>query len=403
MNYSPRTGFRLTRREHPGNDPGYPENSSHYNRFQGPALLLAAAFAGLLTACASQPEPSPPPAPAPQQAEPVEKAPVKLAPRAPERYVVKKGDTLWDISTMFLEDPWLWPEIWYTNPQIRNPHLIYPGDIITIFWKDGRPQLAITREGETYMTTLPITQLGPQVRTSPLAQAIPTIPIDAIRPFLGNPRVIDEDEYEELPYLLRSRDGRLMSGAGQEVFVRGGADTPGMRFHIIRLGDEYEDPETGDTLGYEAMEIAQGVVRNGGDPATFLIQSSEREAMKGDRLIPVDDREFNTNFIPTEPKVDVDAQIIDVVDGVSQIGQFQMVTINRGANDGLEVGNVLAIYQRGEEIDDTVGGGVFSNNVTLPDQRAGTLLVFRTFDEVAYGLVMNATSEIHLLDMARNP
>lgn len=398
MNYSPRTGFRLTRKDRPVQ--GSTENSVHYNRFQARAFVAALAVGVLLAGCAAPP----PPAPEPVREAPVQKAKprVELAPRAPERYVVKKGDTLWDISTMFLKDPWLWPEIWYTNPQIRNPHLIYPGDIITIFWKDGQPHLQITRDGEIYQTTLPITRLSPKVRVMPLAAAIPTIPLDAIRPFLAHPRIVDIDEYRELPYVLRSMDGRLMSGANESVYVRGiGTDGPA-RFHVIRIGDEYVDPDTGDTLGYEAIEVGQGTITRHGDPATLRLEATQREAMQGDRLVPVQDMEFNTNFLPTPPDVDIDGQIIDVLDGVLQIGQYQIVTLNRGANDGLDVGDVLAIYQRGEEIDDDVPGAV-SSDVRLPDAHAGTLLVFRTFDEVSYGLVMQATSEIHLLDMVRNP
>ncbi|HEX7047456.1 MAG TPA: LysM peptidoglycan-binding domain-containing protein [Gammaproteobacteria bacterium] len=374
----------------------------HYTRFQA-ASFVAALVAGLLLAgCAAQPEP--PPAPEPVQAAPVEKPPVELAPRAPERYVVKKGDTLWDISTMFLRDPWLWPEIWYTNPQIDNPHLIYPGDIITIFWKDGQAHLQITREGEVYQTTLPVTRLSPRVRTTPLASAIPTIPIEAIRPFLSNTRVVDEDVYEELPYILRSQDGRLLSGAGNSVYVRGVETGDPLRYHIIRIGDEYIDPETGDSLGFEALEVGQGVIRRQGDPATMYLDATKREAMRGDRLVPVEDEEFNTNFLPSPPDTQINGEIIDVVDGVSQFGQFQIATVNRGENSGLETGDVLAIYRRGEIIEDKVADGWLSDeNVRLPDERAGTLLIFRTFDNISYGLVMNATSEIHLLDMVRNP
>ncbi|MBW3567406.1 MAG: LysM peptidoglycan-binding domain-containing protein [Proteobacteria bacterium] len=403
MNHSPRTGSRLARKDRPANPDQSFGNSVHYNCFQGVSFVAALVLGALLSGCATQPEPQPAP-PAAQPA-PVEKprAPVELAPRAPERYVVKKGDTLWDISTMFLEDPWLWPEIWYTNPQIENPHLIYPGDIITIFWKDGRPHLQISRDGEIYQTTLPIQRLSPRVRTSPLTQAIPTIPLDAIRPFLGGARVVDKDDYEDLPYLLRSRDGRLLSGAGDDIYARGLVNGGATRFNVIRIGDEYVDPETNETLGYEAIEVGQAVVLRHGDPATLRLEATSREAMKGDRLVPIDESEFNTNFIPTPPDVDINGQIIDVVDGVSQIGQFQIVTLNRGDEDGLEIGNVLAIYQRGETIDDDVGGGWTGGNVKLPDQRAGLLLVFRTFDKISYGLVLHASSEIHLLDMVRNP
>lgn len=391
MNHSPRTVDRAF------------ENSVHYTRFQAASFVAALAAGALLAGCATAPEPPPVPEPAPVQAAPVEEPQVELAPRAPERYVVKKGDTLWDISTMFLRDPWLWPEIWYTNPQIDNPHLIYPGDIITIFWKDGQAHLQITREGEVYQTTLPVTRLSPKVRVTPLAEAIPTIPIEAIRPFLGHPRVVDEDTYEALPYVLRSKDGRLLSGANESVYVRGVQPGDPARYHVIRIGDEYIDPETGDSLGHEALEIGQGVIRRQGDPATLFLLATNREAMEGDRLVPVEEEEFNVNFLPSPPDVEINGQIIDVVDGVSQIGQFQVVTLNKGAADGLEVGHVLAIYQRGEELDDPNANGWLDDEVRLPDERAGTLLVFRTFDDLSYGLVMNATSEIHLLDMVRNP
>lgn len=403
MNHSPRTGFRLTRKDRACSNRGFLENSVHYNGFQAAALLALLTVGALSAGCAAQPEPVPEPEPIVEQPAEPTRPQVELAPRAPERYVVKKGDTLWDISTMFLKDPWLWPEIWYTNPQIENPHLIYPGDIISIFWRDGRPHLQLTREGEVYQTTLPITRLSPQVRTTPLAAAIPTIPIDAIRPFLSHPRIVDKDEYEALPYVLRSRDGRLLSGASDVVYVRGIETGDPLRYHLIRLGDEYVDPETGDTLGFEAVEVGQGIVREHGDPALVFLEASQREALKGDRLVPVGELEFDTNFLPTAPDVQIEGQIIDVVDGVSQIGQYQIVTINRGASAGLDVGDVLAVYQRGDVVKDDIGGGWLGDSVRLPDQRAGTVLVFRVFDEIAYGLVMNATSEIHVLDMLRNP
>lgn len=396
MIQSPRAGFRPHR-----DDRNNSLNSVHYNPFQALALAAVLGAAGILAGCASAPEAVPEPAPAPVERR-VEPAPVEPAPRAPERYVVKKGDTLWDISTMFLKDPWLWPEIWYVNPQIRNPHLIYPGDVITLFWYEGRPHLRIEREGEIYQTTLPIERLSPQVRTLPLDQAIPTIPIDAIRPFLSHPRLIDPDEYDELPYVLRTQDGRLLFGAGDSVYVRG-LDGQGGRYHLVRKGDRYVDPETGDTLGFEAVEIGQGVIVRDGDPATLRVEASKREGLRGDRLLPLADDEYNRSFLPRAPEGDIRGQIIDVLDGVAQVGQYQVVTINRGAEDGLEVGHVLDVYRRGEKMRDEFSGALFRDTVQLPDERAGNLLIFRTFDRVSYGLILRATREIHLLDMVRTP
>lgn len=382
--------------------PGAPRHIYKYNAKPG-VSALALLLGALLAACAGAP-PEPRPEPVAEPAPPAEPAPQpELAPRAPERYVVKKGDTLWDISSMFLEDPWLWPEIWFVNPQIENPHLIYPGDIITIIWRDGRRYLQIERDGQVVQTTLPGVQLEPRVRTTPLAQAIPTIPLEAIRPFLDQTYVVSEDELEQAPYVLRSVDGRLMSGDNNRVYVRGIDDPQVVRYAVVRVGEEYEDPETGDTLGYEALYLGEGEVVQGGDPATMLLTKSKREIQAGSHLIPAAGGEFNRNFRPRAPRHEVNGRIISVVDGVAQIGQYMVVVINRGARDGMEPGHALAIYQRGREIEDEYGPGLFDESVRLPDQRAGLLMVFRTFDRVSYGLVMHSTSEIHVGDIVRNP
>lgn len=354
-----------------------------------------------LAACASTPPPAPPPEPEPV----VEPAPViyEPAPAAPTRYVVKKGDTLWDISTMFLADPWLWPEIWYVNPQVQNPHLIYPGDVLTLFWRDGKAYLQLERGGEVVQTTLPGTRISPKIRTQPLDLAIPTIPLDAIRAFLNQSYVVTDDELEEAPYVLRSVGGQLMSGANMPVYVRGITDPRVARYAIVRAGGEYEDPENGDTLGYEARYLGEGEIVSRGDPATLKLTVSKREILSGDRLIPAFGNTFNLNFLPSAPDTQINARIISVFDGVSQIGQYMVIVLSRGAADGVEAGNVLAIYQRGGTIEDPYAGILFDENVQLPDQRAGLALVFRTFDRVSYALVMHATSEIHLNDVARNP
>lgn len=381
-------------------------NYGDYTRFQGRTLLLLAllaAFSLLTAGCASEPAMQPAPQaaePAPVQSEPTKE--VRVAPRAPERYTVKKGDTLWDISSMFLEDPWLWPEIWFVNPQIANPHLIYPGDVIILFYYDDQPQLRVERDGEIYMTTLGTERLSPKIRTSPIDQAIPTIPIEAIRAFLSQPHIVTEDQYEAAPYILRGQDGRLLAGAGDHVYVRGLQSGGPERFNIVRIGDEYEDPETGDFLGWEAMEVAQGVAKRWGDPATVYIERSKRESTKGDRLLPIDEDDFNSNIIPHAPEKSVNGYIIDVVDGVSNVGRYQIVTLNRGEADGLEIGHVLDVYQQGEEVSDDVAGRL-SWSVDLPSEKAGSVLVFRVFNEVSFALVMTSTKEIHTLDMVRNP
>lgn len=385
---------------------GLPVQLHKYNaKLPGLARALGASLltAVLLTGCAGAPVPEPVQAEPPPPAQPAEPRQTFVpAPRAPERYVVKKGDTLWDISAMFLQDPWLWPEIWYVNPQIENPHLIYPGDIITIVWIDGRPYLQVERDGVIVQTTRREVRLTPQIRTMPLDQAIPTIPLEAIRAFLSRSYVVDDDELEDAPYLLRSVDGRLMSGAANRVYVRGLTDPTVLRYSVVRPGDEYEDPETGDTLGYEALFVGSGEIIRGGDPATMLLTNTKREALAGDRLIPAGGDTFNANFIPHAAEPPVQGRIISVIDGVSQIGQFMIVVLNKGEADGVNTGTVFAIYQKGANIGDPYAG-LLTESVQLPDERAGLALVFRTFDRVSYALVMRATSEIHMLDVVRNP
>src|SRR5487761_370920 len=228
--------------------------------------LTALCLAGLLVACASapkkpQPAPAapPPPPPAPlAQTPPAAPPPVVILPQAPRTYVVKKGDTLWGIASLYLQDPWRWPDIWYANPAIKNPHLIYPGDELMLGYINGRPTLTVVRNGQVVnetaaaATSLPVVKLEPQIRYQPLNQAIPTIPLNSIRQFLSGTRVVSKGELEHAGYLLRSLDGRPAVGSGGEVYARGLKPADGSRYNLYRLGDKYVDPESGDTLGYQA-------------------------------------------------------------------------------------------------------------------------------------------------------
>lgn len=371
-----------------------------YYKAIGASLLGAL----LLIGCASQP-PAPQPQPQDRPAEPARTEPLEPsapAPQvksdAPQTYVVKKGDTLWDISSMFLNDPWLWPEIWYVNPQIENPHLIYPGDIIRLVWINGQAHLQIERNGQVIEATAPGVKLSPEVRTQPLDEAIPTIPLSAVAPFLREARVVTDDELDDAPYVLRSVDGRLMSGAGTSLYVRGGDFKTGQSFDVVRKQDPYVDPKTGDTLGFAALRIGSGSIVRTGDPATFELRHTNREVMDGDHLLPPLES-LRDNFLPHKPADSISGQIISVVDGVSQIGQYQVVVLNRGASDGLDTGTMLAVYRRGVEMEDPESG----DDVQLPNERVGLLMVFRSFDKVSFGLIMHATSEIHVEDVVTTP
>lgn len=313
----------------------------------------------------------------------------------PDRYVVVKGDTLWDISDRFLEKPWLWPEIWYVNPQVENPHLIYPGDILTLVYLDGRPQVRAQRGKGTY-------KLSPRIRTERLDKAIPTIPIDAIQQFLTQPLVVDRDTLEGAPYVVSSADEHLIVGAGDRAYVRGIDADQGTRYHVYRPGDAYIDPDTGEVLGYEALYLGEGNTERFGDPSTLRLTRTTREINIGDRVMPATHEDIHAYFMPHAPDSDVQGRIISVVDGVSQIGQYQIVVINRGEREGVDVGTVFAVSQTGSVIPDQVSSER-NASVRLPDERAGLLMVFRTFDKVSFGLIMKATSALHVGDKIGKP
>ncbi len=379
-------------------------------RASRPAQILMASV--LLAACASSPpaekpaEPAPAPiaaapkpAAAPAAPAPTYQAPAKPAPRLnpahPDRYVVVKGDTLWDISAMFLKDPWYWPEIWYANPQIANPHLIYPGDVISLVYIDGQPRLVLER-GNTE-------RLSPRIRAEGLDQAIQTIPLEIVKPFLSKPTVLDKDTIENAPYIMTSRQGHLVHGAGTEVYVRGGEFADQQLYSVMRVGEKLVDPDDGDVLGYQGIYVGEGTIVRTGDPATLFLNATQREATNGDILLPVVN-DFPLYFTPRSPDKPIEGSIIAVFDGVSIIGQYQIVTLNRGSKDGLDQGHVLAVYQAGRtEVDRFSKGIMFKEKVQLPEEYAGLMMVFKTFDEISYGLIVRAESTISVLDMVRNP
>jgi hypothetical protein len=319
---------------------------------------------------------------------------VAVNPNHPDRYVVVKGDTLWDISGRFLRDPWRWPDVWHVNPQIANPHLIFPGDIITMTYVNGQLRLGLERGS--------MVKLSPQVRSTQLSGAIPAIPIDAIHQFLTRPYVLEQNDMDNAPYVVAFADEHILGSNDIKAYVRAIENSDNTKFDVVRPGDAYKDAETGEILGYEALYISSSELLRTGDPATLLLSGMELETVKGDRLLPVaEDTPLNT-FYPAAPSREVTGSIISVLNGVSQIGQYNVVVLDRGTRDGLEPGSVLTIDHRGESIRDIVSKNP-TEKVTLPDEPAGTLMVFRTFDKVSFGLVMDATRAIHVLDRVRNP
>lgn len=308
----------------------------------------------------------------------------------PQEYVVVKGDTLWDISGRFLQSPWKWPEVWGVNPQVDNPHLIYPGDVIYLIWVNGQPRLALK----------PNAGIHPRARTSPLEHAIPAIPLRDIHSFLNDNRVLSEDLLKRAPYILAGRSERIIAGAGDRVYARGQLLDDNRQQSIYRAASEYTDPKTGEFLGYELLKIADGdVVNTEGDVNTVDIYKSNREVRILDRVVPTEKVRVQSIFYPAAPPEGVTGEVLSVLGGVRDGGQFNVVAVNRGLREGLKSGHVFSIYRRGEQIKDPVT----KEMVTLPQERSGELMIFKVFEKVSYGLIMQSRDTVSIGDEIKEP
>jgi len=376
----------------------------------------------------------------------------------PSRYIVLKGDTLWDISGRFLNEPWRWPDVWQANPQIENPDLIFPGDEILLAYENGRPVIRVRRRGRAGYV-----RLSPTVRSTALAeQAIPTIPVDLIQPFLQRPRVMSEAEIDATPYILSVGKEALSALPGSKIYVRGIDSEEQTRYTIYRKGKAYVDPQDPKLiLGYETLEVGSAQLDVAGDPATLVMTGNLREVLVGDRLLPTREDQSYQNYMPQAAQSGLQGQIISVVDGLSQIGRYQTVVVNLGEAQGVKPGDVFTVFQRGEVILDPraedpvmvkiqnrmsdrdentefetdtpfafiqgIGYAVetIADNVQivareiqmsttkkndkpwaevqLPDEPAGTIMIYRPFQNISYALVMKSTRAIHINDTIKNP
>lgn len=310
----------------------------------------------------------------------------------PQTYVVKKGDTLWDISGMYLEDPWLWPEIWHVNPQVDNPHLIYPGDTLNLVYIEGQPKLVVKRGRDVKLT--------PNVRVSELDLAIPAIPLEAVAPFMSDSRILKQGELEAAPYVLSGKSGHILGGAGDEIYGRGSFPEGQKAYGVFRKGDLFQDPDSGEVLGVQAISIATAKLLSAEtEVASLALNATSEEVRRGDRFLKDETRSLRAHFYPDAPEKDINGYIISVEGGVSQIGAMDIVVINKGERDGIETGNVLAIYKTGEQVRDTVTNDI----VKVPDSRSGLMMVFRSFEKVSYALVLKATQSLAVMDKVKNP
>ena len=333
-----------------------------------------------------------------------------LAPNAPDSHTVKRGDTLWDISKLFLKSPWRWPQLWGMNlDQIRNPHLIYPGQVLVLDKSGGRARLRVAQPGESSGTD----KLGPRIRSEAVGDtAIASIPLNLIGPFLNDAVVFTANELERAPRVVAGPEGRVLMGRGDRAYVRGElGETRDWR--LFRQATPLRDPTTKEILGYEARFVGNATfVRAGGSapsadgkgsvpvPATFELQTLKEEVGVGDRLAPVPPRDY-ANFVPRAPSSAVAGQIIQVYGDSLIAGQNQVVAINRGTRDGLERGHVLAVLRDGEDRVDRTNER--PEAIKLPDERHGLMLVFRTFDRVSYALLLQVQQAVQAGDRFTQP
>ena len=321
--------------------------------------------------------------------------PLTLNPDVPLTYTVQPGDTLWDISALFLRDPWRWEALWAGNPQVDNPHLIYPGDTLSLVWEAGQPRLVRLEQGDI--------KLSPSMRASPLDLAIPAISRQHIEPFLRQHQVIEVATLNRSPYVVSGDGGRLISGVGDTVYGKGSWDDA-LSYRLVRQVEKLKDPVSGEGLGIFASDIGearlQGAPAEGASVAALTIAEMREEVRIGDRLLPVSEEELEPFYQPQAPSENIsDAYMIGVAGGVTQISVLDIVVINRGARESLRVGDVLAIDHAGELVKDPVTG----KSVRLPDTRAGVLMVFSVYDRASFGLVLEATKPLSVGDKLSNP
>lgn len=336
----------------------------------------------------------------------------------PDRYVVRKGDTLWDIASMFLKDAWMWPNIWQVNPRIENPHLVYPGDVIILTYVAGKPVLTVDRgdEDKTISVTAPeviaagrkaaapqqhkTVVLRQKVRSTPITSAIPAIPLDAVASLLTTGRIVEQYTLAAAPYILAGRADRLIFGPGDEFYARGNWTSNTSVYGIYREGNVYLDPETREILGFEAREVGLAkVLQRDGNLLTFELNSVKEDVRIGDRLLPTEERRVESTYYPTAPTEKIFGVIMAVMGGVTQVGRNNVVVINRGAANGLKVGNILAIYKSGKIIRDRVA----RDRVELPAERTGLMMLFRIFAKMSYGLVLRTVEPLRVGDEVTNP
>ena len=331
--------------------------------------------------------------------------PLVIKPDAPDRYVVVPGDTLWGISQKFTDSPWRWPELWGLNKdEIRNPHLIYPGYVIVL--DRARGQLSIgtpSAAAAPAATQTGSVKLRPRIRAESLAkEQIPSIPASVIEPFLSRPLVVEPDGLDKAPTIVGTQADRVILATGNSAYVRGMGRSKEATWYVFRRGPPLVDPETNQTLAYEAIYLGTAQLERPGEPATVTLTTAVQEVGSGDKLVAAG-APRPLNYAPHAPTAKIHGRVLSIYGSLGKVGEAgpqSIVSINRGARDGLEIGHVLALYSLGGSVRDVSAKDA---RIKLPDERAGLAFVFRVFNRVSYALVMNVSRPIRPLDVVQNP
>lgn len=340
---------------------------------------------------------------------------VQLKPDHPERYTVVKGDTLWDISTRFLKSPWHWPQIWKINQEIKNPHLIYPGDVVVLRWVDGKPVLSVERKDmETGLPSLPepapapvaerriddrTVKLSPRMHSAPLESAIPTIQPNTIAPFLTRPLAVEEGALEQAGYITTGLDDRIALGDSSQFYARGLKGNDPEYYQIFRPGNPIRHPDTGELLAYEALYLGDAKLLEPGDPSKLVVTAVKQEIIPTDRLLVAPKKASLPYYYPHAPKTRVEGRVVSALNSVAEIGPKTVIGISLGTRDGIDEGAVLRVMRHVGTHRDPVT----RENYKLPDEESALILVFRTYEKISYALVMTATRPVNLLDAVITP
>ncbi|TAN46994.1 MAG: LysM domain-containing protein [Methylococcaceae bacterium] len=332
-----------------------------------------------------------------------EKKELVLNPQHPEQYVVAQGDTLWDVAGKFLKDPWLWPELWAAGD--GSTRILHPGDVLRLSQVDGKPRLLLNDPGTAPRRrggALPVVKLSPKVRATDISGEIPVIPLSTIRAFLSSPKVVEESTLDNAPYLLALADGRSVAGTGEKIYVQGVDAADQSAYGLFHKGKPFLDGDSGDELGYEAIQVADVSLLQEGDPAIFQINHAFREVKAGDRLLPLDDERVPSRYEPHAPDVELKGHIVGIMGDAPHVGHYSVVVVDKGGNDGLEVGHVLDVTRNNRVVPDTRSNNPYEE-ITLPPEVVGNLLIFRTFERVSFGLIMKASLGLTVGDVVQTP